>query len=84
MQNHNIYDTIHKKVIDRTAAKANKCSVKIEKLTELYNQTNIAAEKFSINEKLQQLKAKKLSLSAKADRMHDAHGSYLDRYDTIC
>lgn len=64
--------------IDRTAAKANKCSVKIEKLTELYNQTNIAAEKFSINEKLQQLKAKKLSLSAKADRLHDAHGSYLD------
>ena len=64
--------------IDRTAAKANKCSVKIDKLTERYNQTTIAAEKFSINEKLQQLKAKKLSLSAKADRLHDAHGSYLD------
>lgn len=64
--------------IDRTAAKANKCSVKIDKLTERYNQTTIAAEKFSINERLQQLKAKKLSLSAKADRLHDAHGSYLD------
>lgn len=57
--------------IDRTAAKANKCSVKIDKLTERYNQTTIAAEKFSINEKLQQLKAKKLSLSAKAYRLHD-------------
>ncbi len=64
--------------IDRTAAKANKCSVKIEKLTERYNQTTIAAEKFSINEKLQQLKAKQATLSAKADRLHDAHGSYLD------
>lgn len=64
--------------IDRTAAKANKCSVKIEKLTERYNQTTVADEKFSISEKLQQLKAKKLSLSAKADRLHDAHSSYLD------
>ena len=64
--------------IDKTADKAIKCSIKIEKLMKRYNQTTIAAEKFSINEKLQQLKAKKLSLSAKADRLHDAHGSYLD------
>ena len=74
----NAFVGLNADAIDRAADKANKCSNKLEILNERYIQSTSAAEKLDINKKIQQLKTKQSALSAKAYRLHDAHGSYLD------